>query len=745
MEMDEGVQIFVSEGKELLEDMESALLGLEKRPNDPDLINQVFRAAHTIKGSAGLFGFDDIINFTHVLENVLDNVRDCLIPINEDIITIFMQCKDQINKYIDALITNTEVDEEESMRLIDILKLYQQGDALKPPLDHQCSENLIEKPSDNEIDDELSLEDESAQSPQYHISFYLGEDSFKQGFSPFVLMSELSELGKVVSATPHLDRFPKESDFIPEDCYMGWFLILESNRSKSEIAEVFQFLEESSVHILPPETAVSEFQDLVANLPDDEDRAIGQILIDVGTLTQRELEEALKKNQQTGELTGDILVKNGDVQQAVVESALLKQEKTRQAKKKAIDFIRIDASKLDALVNLVGEMVISGAKICRLTGKYSDDELGETISELTETLEVMREVALGLRMVQLSGTFNKFHRIVRDTASKLGKEINLEVTGGETEIDKSVIDQISDPLMHIIRNSIDHGIENPEERSSIGKDSKGVISLNAYHETGAICIEIKDDGRGLNKNKIIEKAKEKNVLNLNKDYSDKDVFGLIFEPGFSTADEVTDISGRGVGMDVVKRNIESLRGHIDIDSNEGEGTEIKIHLPLTLAIIDGFHVGIGSESFIIPLDMVVECISMSDVLIDEAEHSNYIKLREDVLPLVDLHSFLRVDSSEEFVDRKNIVVVSYSGRKVGLIVHNLYGEIQTVIKPLGRIFNGATGFAGFTIMGSGNVALILDIPGLISSATIKEHDRFDEVAIASRKMKEIASVSDNIE
>ncbi len=737
MEMDEGVQIFVSECKELLEDMESALLGCEKNPNDPDLINQVFRSVHTIKGSAGLFGFEDIIKFTHVLENVLDDVRDCLIPVTADIITVFMQCKDQIEKYIDALMADGEVDEEESTRLTELLKLYQTG---------QTSTSIAEVQDDSSVkvaEEESQLD---ASIPQYHISFYLGEDSFKQGFSPVVLMNELAELGEIISATPHLDKFPEENDYLPEDSYMGWFVVLGSNCSKSEIAEVFQYLDETSVHILPPESSIPDYQDMVTNLPEDEDKAIGQILIDVGTLTQRELDEALLKNRETGELTGNILIQNGAVQPAVVESALIKQEQTRQAKKKAIDFIRIDASKLDSLVNLVGELVIFGAKMNQLTKKYSDDELGEAVSEITETLEEIREVALGLRMVQLSGTFNKFQRVVRDTSSKLGKEINLKVSGGETELDKSVIDQISDPLMHIIRNAIDHGIETPDERISKGKVSEGTITLNAFHETGAICIEVKDDGRGLSKEKILEKAKEKKLIDISKNYSDKDIWGLVFEPGFSTAAEVTDLSGRGVGMDVVKRNIESLRGHIEIESEYGSGTEIKIHMPLTLAIIEGFHVGVVNESFILPLDMVVECISMSDALNDEASHHNYIKLREDVLPLIDLKSFLKISStSNETAKNRNIVVVTYSGRKAGLIVDALYGEIQTVIKPLGRVFEGAVGSAGFTILGSGNVALILDVPGLIQGAINQEHDIFDGLSLANRNTAESIPIPASIE
>ncbi|THB63834.1 MAG: chemotaxis protein CheA [Gammaproteobacteria bacterium] len=738
MELDECVQIFASESKELLEDMESALIGLEKKQNDPELINQIFRAVHTIKGSAGLFGFEDIIEFTHVVENVLDDIRNCLISVNTDIINIIFQCKDQINLYIEALISESQVDEEESKRLAELLKTYQNGEqeqnaAEELQADSSCPLTPFAETNEQ---DETSDKKPAEKDHYFHISFYLGEDSFRHGFSPKVILDQLRDIGEIISVTPHLDHFPNIENYCPDACYLGWFIIFNSDKSKQEIAEVFEFLDESSYHILPPETSVADFQKMISELPEDEYKAIGQMLIDIGSLTEKELNDALKANLETGELTGKILVSQGDVQAELVETALKKQAQVKQTKKNAISLIRIDASKLDTLVNLVGEMVISCAKTGRLIKKYSDEELTESASEMTETLEEMREVVLGLRMIQLTGTFNKFHRVVRDISSKLGKQINLEISGGETELDKSVIDQISDPLTHIIRNSIDHGVEMPEERISAGKESVGKIKLQAFHETGAICIKVSDDGRGINRNLVIEKAVRKGLIDSNKKYSDKEILNMIFEPGFSTASEITDISGRGVGMDVVKKNIESLRGTIDISSDEGKGTEIKIILPLTLAIIEGFNIGVADQSYIIPLDMVVECISVDDLITEEIHRKSYIKLRDEVLPLIDLQQFLALDEvTDTGKSRKNIVVVSYSGKKAGLIVDALYGEIQTVIKPLGRIFEGIAGFAGFTILGSGSVALIIDIPALINNAITQEHKYFNELSATTKKVK----------
>jgi two-component system chemotaxis sensor kinase CheA len=332
-------------------------------------------------------------------------------------------------------------------------------------------------------------------------------------------------------------------------------------------------------------------------------------------------------------------------------------------------------------------------------------------------VEDVRDSALSLRMVQIGGTFTRFQRVVRDVSRDLGKDIRLEIQGADTELDKTVVEKIGDPLTHLVRNSMDHGIEPADVRLSRGKPAHGTLKLNAYHDSGSIVIEVSDDGGGLNKDKILAKAIERGLVKADQVMSDKEIHNLIFEAGFSTADVVSNLSGRGVGMDVVRRNIQALRGTIDIDSEMGKGSTMRIRLPLTLAIIDGFLVGVGDAAYVVPLDMVIECIELPARKADEGDN-NYLNLRGEVLPYVRLREMFEVEGQTP--RRENIVVVQYAGRKVGLVVDNLLGEYQTVIKPLGKVFGGARGFGGFTIMGSGEVALILDVPRLMQQVTNRE-------------------------
>jgi two-component system chemotaxis sensor kinase CheA len=340
--------------------------------------------------------------------------------------------------------------------------------------------------------------------------------------------------------------------------------------------------------------------------------------------------------------------------------------------------------------------------------------MGEASSAISRLVEEVRDSALRLRMVQIGEVFTRFQRVVRDVSKELGKEIELRIQGEDTELDKSVVDKIGDPLMHLVRNAMDHGIEASEQRLARGKPARGQVGLNAYHESGSIVIEISDDGGGLNRQKIRDKAVARGLIAANAEMSDNELCRLIFEPGFSTADQVSSISGRGVGMDVVRRNIEALRGTVDIESREGEGSLIRIRLPLTLAIIDGFLMGVGGSAYVVPLEMVEECIEQSH----ENTGRDFINLRGEVLPCIRLRNFF--DISGDAGRRENVVVVRYGGQKAGLIVDELMGEFQTVIKPLGRLFKHLRGVAGSTILGGGDVALILDVQALIGLAAEQE-------------------------
>jgi len=731
MEMDENVQIFVSEAEELLVEMEDALLELEERQDD-ELLNQIFRAAHTIKGSAGLFGFDHIISFTHVVENVLDDMRNCLIPITSELITVLMRSKDHIGKLIEALPEEDNFDAVEEKEILDLLTAFKDVDG-----DQQKAEIPVQ-----DSDTEGTQDGDSTDSDHYHISLRLGLDTFRQGFDPAAMFKQLADLGTIKEAILIEASIPQLSELDSESCYMGWEIALNSNVEKELISEIFEFLDGAIYTILPPKSRFSDYQHLIQQLPEEDDLALGQILLQTGSLTEEELQLILQQqseqqqSEQGGEqpaLTGDLLIQNKMVQQEVVEEALEKQKKVKTKKQQAMSFVKVDSAKLDKLVNLVGELVINGAKMSQISERFDDDDLAETMESMMMSLEEMRETALGLRMIPIGSTFNRFHRVVRDTSKDLEKEIRLEIYGAETELDKTVIEKIADPLMHLVRNSLDHGIEMPDDRVRVGKPREGLIKLNAHHEAGMIVIEINDDGKGLDPDKLLTKAIEKGIVKETQKLTQHEIYNLIFEAGFSMAKEISNISGRGVGMDVVRRNIEALRGNIQIGSEKGVGTTISIQLPLTLAIIDGFNISVNQEDFIIPLDMIQECVTLNETQIEEASMHNYITLREEVLPLIQLKSYFNLeegDNNRDMVEmnrHENVVVVQFGKNKVGLTVDVLLGETQAVIKPMGRIFKGLNGFAGFTILGSGHVALVIDVPGLVKDVVSNEKKYFNRM------------------
>jgi two-component system chemotaxis sensor kinase CheA len=364
------------------------------------------------------------------------------------------------------------------------------------------------------------------------------------------------------------------------------------------------------------------------------------------------------------------------------------------------------------LINLVGELVIASAGASLLARSCQNDPLQEATSTVSGLVEEILDGALHLRMIPIGDTFNRFRRVVRDVSQELGKDIDLLISGAETELDKTVVEKIGDPLMHLLRNAMDHGIESADARRAAGKSAKGHLSLNAYHDSGSIVIEIADDGAGLNRERILEKAQERGLVPSGAVLTDQEIYNLIFEAGFSTAEAVTNLSGRGVGMDVVKRNITLLRGTVDLDSRPGQGTVVRIRLPLTLAIINGFLVGIDHATYVIPLDMVQECIELDEPQRQSSREQGYLDLRGEVLPLVDLRDHFSHEGPA--ARRQNVVVVRYAEHKAGLVVDDLLGEFQTVIKPLGKLFGALRGISGSTILGSGAVALILDVPALLN-------------------------------
>ena len=707
---------FIAESRMLLQDLEASLLRLENdgASADADTVNAMFRAAHTIKGSAGVFGLEPIVKFTHVMENVLDKLRENTISIAGDLVNTLLVCCDHLNGLIDALEKHEELSnaalDARALELTTRLRVYL-GEA--PP-----GKGTL--PVEQTVTVESSGGSGSEEHDYWHLSLRFGRDTLRNGMDPLSFIRYLGTLGEIAQMTTLLDELPAAVDMDAESCYLGFEIDLRSAADKQTIESAFEFVRDDiTLRILPPPSHLARYLERIKNLNGDIDR-LGDILRESGILTNNELDDALKfqetaPNPATGKSPlGEILVSQGMVQQPVVSAALDKQKQLREHKAQEARFVRVHADKLDALINLVGELVISSASTALLAQKAGDARLHESTHVMSRLVEEIRDGALHLRMVEIGDTFNRFTRVVRDVSKELGKNIELLISGADTELDKTVVEKIGDPLMHLVRNAMDHGIESAATRAACGKPAKGTLRLNAHHDSGSIVIEVSDDGGGLPRDKILRKAVERGLVAEGQSLTDQEICNLIFEPGFSTADAVTNLSGRGVGMDVVRRNIQALRGTVEIHGEEGRGTTVRIRLPLTLAIIDGFLVGVATSCYVVPLDMVVECLELSPQHLQETGDHNYVNLRGEVLPFIRLREQFALTG--ETRRRASIVVVQHAGHKAGLVVDELLGEFQTVIKPLANLFNRVKGVSGSTILGTGEVALILDVPALIQQA-----------------------------
>ena len=709
MNFDAALPTFIAESRELLQSMEEALLRIEQSPDDTDTINAIFRAAHTIKGSAGLFGLDDIVAFTHVAESVLDKVRSGELRVHAELVALLLATGDHMSELVDNAADGGELSEavrETGQTLIDQLNVYLGAGKAAPAAKAKV-------PAEYELP-HTTQGGGQVETDLWHISLRFGRDVYRSGMDPLSFIRYLGTLGDIHHMLTLFDGMPAAQAMDPESCYLGFEISFKSNADKAAIESVFDFVSENcQIRILPPRSKITEYLQFIAAMPGEELR-VGEMLVRCGTLTASELEAALKLQRAEGSEhprpIGEVLLEAELVAPPVIAAALEKQRQVKETKSSEASLIRVDAEKLDQLINLVGELIIAGAGTTLIAQRAGVPELLEATATLSRLVEEVRDSALTLRMVQIGGTFNRFARVVRDVSKELGKDIDLVISGADTELDKTVVEKIGDPLTHLVRNSMDHGIEPADVRLARGKPAKGTLKLNAYHDSGSIVIEVSDDGGGLNKERILKKAIERGLVSEGAVLSDREIHNLIFEAGFSTADVVSNLSGRGVGMDVVRRNIQALRGTVDLDSVEGQGSTVRIRLPLTLAIIDGFLVGVGDATYVIPLDMVVECIELSAADRD-ASDKRYLNLRGEVLPYRRLREHFEVHG--QAARRENIVVVRYGDEKAGLVVDKLLGEFQTVIKPLGSIFQHLQGIGGSTIMGSGEVALILDVPGLM--------------------------------
>ena len=705
----EALPAFISEAKEQIEAIEQLMLQLEDAPDDRELLDALFRCAHTVKGSAGIFGLDAVVGFTHHVETLLDRLREGKLALTPQLSTLLLQCNDQIRLLVDAALAPQPQDDASQADRAALVERLQaaSGDRVQAG----ATPGLAEPPSG---------------TPRWHVSVQFGSETFRNGMDPLAILGYVAGLGAIPRRACDLAAVPTLEAIDPESCHLAFEFSLDTPAARAEIEAAFSFVRDDCVlHLIDSTATPDDFAALIGALPDSP--RLGDMLIAIGAISGGQLAKALSR--QVAEVAagspvralGEILKTDIGVSAPVVEAVLQKQTRQRSvgssstgAGASAADdnrYIRVHADRLDAVINLLGELVTAsagGLLLARQSRQRAQVEANHQISALVEEI---RNGTLQLRMVPIGETFSRFRRVVRDTATELGKDVAFEIVGGDTELDKSVVERIADPLMHLVRNALDHGLEAPAERSATGKPAQGRLTLSACHESGSILIRITDDGRGIHRDKVLQRAWDRGLVEPGVTPPDADILKLIFEPGFSTAEKVTNLSGRGVGMDVVRRNIEALRGTVTVFSNVGEGACIEIRLPLTLAIIDGFLVGVGASKFIFPLDAVVEVIEArpAGAALDDRGRS-LVELRGQVLPVVSLRTLYGLEAPEP--ERSSVVVIKTGTRRYGVVVDQLLGQHQTVIKPLGRMLRSLRGMSGSSILGNGEVALIFDVASL---------------------------------
>ncbi|MCX7418301.1 MAG: chemotaxis protein CheA [Planctomycetia bacterium] len=678
---------FFTEATEHLANMESGLLQLEHAPDDLDLLNSIFRGAHTIKGAAGTFGFPDVAHFTHDLENVLDQMREGSVQPNADLIEVLL-------RNVDTLGT--------------LLECAKTGDA--PPdcvsrVQQQLKGLLTLKPDDVPVKANISsAAGRSVRS--YRVRFVPDRELFLQGSEPLLLLRELADLGEITETQVNTSALPPLAEMNPEICYLSWTLLLHTNVSQREIQDVFGFVSDTSLVEI-----VHVSQEISATVDDLDHKTTMSIANESDIATS----------------TASIVATSGVDARLVVDEAERRNESERRVSSRRVndrsveqETVRVDCHRLDNLINVIGELVISGAMVEMEFAEWQKQSGHESqsLAHLSKTVRDLQELSLSLRMVPIAVTFQKMTRIVHDLARQLGKQIHFETEGEETELDKTVVDQIGDPLMHMVRNAADHGIETPDERIAAGKPAEGQITLRAFHQGGNIYIELKDDGRGLDRQVIRSKAIERQLIREEDNLSNQEIDNLIFVPGFSTAKQITDVSGRGVGMDVVRRNVEALQGSVSIQSEMGRGSTVTIRLPLTLAIMDGLSIGLSDDVYILPLLSVVESFRPEPQEIKRvATKGEVVVVRGEIVPLLRVYRLLNVAARVTEPSEGIVVIVENQGKKCALLVDELLGQSQVVIKNLETNFHKVAGIAGATILGDGRVAMILDIFGLMRLAS----------------------------
>ncbi len=665
IDMEQFRQVYLEESFEGLEIMESGLLELDPGKADSEEINTIFRAAHSIKGGSATFGFEEVTGFTHIMETLLDQMRSEERDVTPENVDLLLRSVDCLHEMFVALKAGDPINES-------------RVDAVQQELDRMLGAEPTAAASSTQE------EGSAAAAEGWEITFVPYAGMLRTGNEPLRILRALRELGDV-EVIVERDAIPTLEDLQPEDCVLGWKLILKGGATQEEVAEVFEWVEDDcDLNIQPLEAAPQPAAEKEASA-DTASAAVAQ-------------PAAVERTERTAE------------------------RKKSSGGKQQSSSIRVAIEKVDALVDMIGELVITQSMLSQIGENFSVDmieRMREGLAQLERNTRELQESVMQIRMLPISFAFNRFPRVVHDLSATLGKKVELVVSGEGTELDKTVLEQIGDPLVHLVRNSIDHGIESPQERIAKGKPEVGTVNLNAYHQGGNIVIEVSDDGAGLNKKAIMNKAVQQGLIDEGEDLPDAEAFDLLFRPGFSTAKEITDVSGRGVGMDVVRRNVRTLGGNVEVTSEPGMGSTFTVRLPLTLAILDGQLLRIGNEIFIIPLVSIIESIQVNMEHVNSIAHQAEVyQLREEYLPIVRLHDRLQLDEGNKDLENGLLVVVEADGKRAALMVDDLLGQQQVVIKSLETNFHKMMGLSGATILGDGTVALILDVAELMNDSVV---------------------------
>ncbi|MDH4152389.1 MAG: chemotaxis protein CheA [Nitrospira sp.] len=710
---------FFDEVAEHLAIVEEGLLALEQHPEDRDLLNKIFRSAHSIKGGAGMFGFTAVSQFTHKMETLLDLLRNGQKAVTPVVADLLLKSTDCLKTLIDSTKSGAAVDDDVVQQLTTELASESAGGASAGSAGEK--EN---KPAQTAAAG-------SHGETRYAIKWTPPDWLFQRGLDPLQIMKELKALGALTDVTMDLSRLPDLAGIDPERCYLSWSMTLSTAKDVKAIEHVFEFVREDSKLSIEAQTVAGSESHVASQYPQYETqhqqpetldagpKPLGAILVESGMVTPAALDQALAQQKKVGE----ILVEQKVVTPQQVEQALQKQrqqESATHAKKSDTASIRVDTAKIDKLINLVGELVITQSMLSDLGMRFEMGQLHvllERMAELERNTREIQERVMSIRMLPIGTAFSRFPRLVRDLSAKAGKKIQLVLSGEETELDKTVIESIGDPLTHLVRNSADHGLEGPDERLDNNKPEVGTIRLNAFHAGGNICITVEDDGRGLNRDKIVAKAIKQGLVGENDKLTDAQIWPLIFKPGFSTAEKITDVSGRGVGMDVVKRNIEALGGTVTIKTEQGKGTTFTLNLPLTLAIIEGMTVRIGQETYIVPLLSILESVQPKDGVVKTVVgKGELINVRGTYLPVIRLYEVFALTPEHTVPTKAILLILETEGERVAVMVDEILGQQQVVIKSMEQNFRKVEGIAGATILGDGTVGFILDVRGLLEIA-----------------------------